>query len=893
VSEKSGLIKEFDSLSDTTPTTVADLRTEVYNFWDRGLLSIALDPQFPARPYLYALYTRDALPGGNAPHWGQAGQTSDPCPAPPGATTDGCVATGRLVRLTLSGNSVAAQNTLITDWCQQFPSHSIGDLGFGPDGALYVSAGEGASFDFADWGQSGNPVNPCGDPPGSPGTPLTPPTAEGGSLRSQDARTTTDPTGLDGSIVRIDPDTGAAMPGNPFASSPDANQRRIVAYGFRNPFRFTIRPGTNEVWAGDVGAGAWEEIDRVPAPADSSADNFGWPCYEGSGHTGFDDLNLNLCNSLYTAGTASGPYYAYNHGAHVVNGESCPLGSSAISGLAFYPGGGFPDAYDGALFFSDYGRNCVWAMLPGAGGLPDPTKVQVFDGGALNPVNLVNGSRGDLFYVNLGASAGGSADGSIQRIFFPHENSPPVANATATPSSGAAPLEVALDATGSSDPDGDALTFAWDLDGDGQFDDATGASVSHTFAAPGTYHPAVRVTDPDGASGTDSVTVQAGNTAPSAHIDTPSDTFTWAVGDAIDFSGSADDAQETVPASGYSWNVIIHHCPNPSDPNDCHTHPLQQFEGTTDGSFPAPDHEYPSYLELQLTVTDSGGLTGSDSVKIYPSPVQLAIDSTPPGVEVGIDQGTETTPFSETVIENSQHSLAAPQTVTIGGETYYFNSWSDGGAAAHTITTPGDTDLGLTYSRNQPPTAVVSAEPSSGTAPLAVMLDASGSTDADSPPPLTFAWDLDGDSQFDDGTGAVASQTYSTPGDYAPTVRVTDSEGAYGTASAPLHVTNPLAPPQVLGTSTTSCAGKTPTIVGTKGDDRLVGTERADVIAGLGGNDRLIGQSGNDRLCGGAGADVLKGGAGRDLLSGGRGSDRCVGGPGTDQALRCEQSKSL
>src|SRR3954466_14989151 len=52
VSEKSGLIKEFDSLSDTTPTTVADLRTEVYNFWDRGLLSIALDPQFPTRPYL-------------------------------------------------------------------------------------------------------------------------------------------------------------------------------------------------------------------------------------------------------------------------------------------------------------------------------------------------------------------------------------------------------------------------------------------------------------------------------------------------------------------------------------------------------------------------------------------------------------------------------------------------------------------------------------------------------------------------------------------------------------------------------------------------------------------------------------------------------------------------
>ena len=60
ISEKSGLIKVFSSLNATTPTIAADLRTQVYNFWDRGLLSIALDPQFPIRPYLYALYTYDA-----------------------------------------------------------------------------------------------------------------------------------------------------------------------------------------------------------------------------------------------------------------------------------------------------------------------------------------------------------------------------------------------------------------------------------------------------------------------------------------------------------------------------------------------------------------------------------------------------------------------------------------------------------------------------------------------------------------------------------------------------------------------------------------------------------------------------------------------------------------
>ena len=58
--EKRGVIKVFDSLSDTTPTVFADLRTEVDNYWDRGLLGLALDPNFPQKPWVYVLYARDA-----------------------------------------------------------------------------------------------------------------------------------------------------------------------------------------------------------------------------------------------------------------------------------------------------------------------------------------------------------------------------------------------------------------------------------------------------------------------------------------------------------------------------------------------------------------------------------------------------------------------------------------------------------------------------------------------------------------------------------------------------------------------------------------------------------------------------------------------------------------
>ena len=62
-----------------------------------------------------------------------------------------------------------SEQVLVEDWCQQYPSHSIGTVEFGRDGALYASGGDGASFNFADYGQDGSPLNPCGDPPGGVG----------------------------------------------------------------------------------------------------------------------------------------------------------------------------------------------------------------------------------------------------------------------------------------------------------------------------------------------------------------------------------------------------------------------------------------------------------------------------------------------------------------------------------------------------------------------------------------------------------------------------------------------------------------------------------------------------------------------------------------------------
>nr|BFE55460.1 hypothetical protein GCM10017745_88870 [Saccharothrix mutabilis subsp. capreolus] len=127
---------------------------------------------------------------------------------------------------------------------------------------------------------------------------------------------------LSGAIVRVDPDTGAALPGNPLAAHPDANARRTIAHGLRNQFRFAFRPGTEEIWVGDVGWGDWEEVNRIADPDDPVVENFGWPCFEGAARQpGYDSADLALCESLYAGGGHTPPHHAYHHSAEVVPGD--------------------------------------------------------------------------------------------------------------------------------------------------------------------------------------------------------------------------------------------------------------------------------------------------------------------------------------------------------------------------------------------------------------------------------------------------------------------------------------------------------------------------------------------------------------------------------------------
>jgi glucose/arabinose dehydrogenase len=664
VAEQAGRILVYDDLDDPTPTVVADLRDRVNSFWDRGLLGLALDPSFPLQPYLYALYTYDAMPGAGAP----PGKWDDACPNPPGATTGGCVVTGRLTRLQIdAGNHwTGSEYELVRqDWCQQYPSHSIADLAFGPDGGLYASAGDGASWEYGDHGQNGG--NPCGDP-----------VKEGGALRAQDYRTPDDPLGYDGSVIRVDR-TGATPP-------------QLVAYGFRNPFRMTFRPGTDELWIGDVGWDAVEEIDTFSLADASTPLNFGWPCYEGTGQpAAYKEQALPICESLYSApaGAVSWPFFSYQHYQPIYPGAppGCVDGGSSISGLAFYHGASYP-TLDGALFVSDYARNCIWTMQPDAQGVPIPSTASVFETGALTPVDVEIGPSGDVYYVDFGVP--GERAGAIHRIRY----KPPVAVIDADKTEGPSPLTVQFDGSRSTAVEpGGALTYDWDF-GDGS-PHSSAVSPTHTFLT-GTRTVRLKVTDPaNGLTSTASQVISADNVAPTVTITKPASGTTWRVGDSIDFAATAEDSNEALGPSAYSWSLVLHHCPA-----SCHVHPLQDFPGVTGGSFLAPDHGYPSHLELSVTVTDSGGLTDTKSVELQPATVPLHFVSEPAGLRLVVGGSEDAAPFDREVIVGSQNELLAPSPQ--GG--LLFSSWSDLGARTHTITAPATpTTYVATFAAPAPP----------------------------------------------------------------------------------------------------------------------------------------------------------------------------------------------
>ena len=432
------------------------------------------------------------------------------------------------------------------------------------------------------------------------------------------------------------------------------------AKGFRNPFRFTIRPNGLPA-VGDVGWGSWEEVNLAQAGR-----NYGWPCYEGRNRTGYS--RFSTCTDFYSKeGTAAGitfPDHLYAHGS-----------GAAIIGGPTYTGGGYPDDFDGDIIFGDYVQGFIKRLVLDAQGKPTGTK-DFATGWFGVDIELWNG---ELYYVNFGDGGGGS--GSVVRIAYSPNNSTPIAVATATPTFGASPLKVTFKGGGSSDPDGDPLKYEWDF-GDGTAKSTVKDPPVHTYKNSGNFDARLKVTDSKNASSTTTVRISVDNAPPVVKLTAPLDGAKYRNGVPVQLAGSATDPDDgTVPDARLAWNVVLVH--------GSHLHPFQGLTGKTGSFTPTLDHDADSYYRVTLTATDSDGSSTSKTAVIRPETVNLSIASTPAGAPINYaGYSLVAAPHrAQAAIGFRTSVLAAPRFIANGRE-YAFASWSDGGPIGHDITIP-------------------------------------------------------------------------------------------------------------------------------------------------------------------------------------------------------------
>jgi glucose/arabinose dehydrogenase len=610
-------------------TPALDLSSRICSNSERGLLGVAVDPDFATNHYIYLYYTFNKF--GVCPQ-GQPSNSNNPI--------------NRVSRFVMSGDSVdpASEQVLINNIPSPNGNHNGGDLHVGKDGNLYVSVGDGGC-DYA---------------------------GDSGCAGSNDA--SRDRNVLLGKVLRVTRE-GDIPPDNPFqgddstrcnvagSTNPAKICQETFAWGFRNPFRMAFDPNApgTRFFVNDVGQNAWEEVDQGQAGAD-----YGWNLCEGTHDNPSRPGSVDCTAPPYTP-----PVHEYSHDA----------GCASITGAAFVPDGtSWPTSYDDSYLFGDYVCGKIFELTPTRGGGFDQSKFAsgLGQGG---PVDMTFGSSGsgDALYFTTYANGG-----EIHRIaYVGANNSAPNAFVTADPTTGPVPLDVTFDGSGSSDPDGGALTYVWDF-GDGSPPQTTDTpTTNHAYSAVGTYTATLTVRDTSGAEDAATVRIEVDDGAaadgpPILEIESPTQDKTFAVGEKIVLHGGATDPEDgTLPESALSWEVLQYH-------NNSHTHPyLSPTPGNdVEITSPAPEDLFATdpagnYLEIRLTATDSTGHSSTVTQALRPHAVDVALDSQPAGIELLVNGTTIDSPKTITSWEGYELKVSAPRHTTLAGTTYLFNRWSD------------------------------------------------------------------------------------------------------------------------------------------------------------------------------------------------------------------------
>jgi len=530
----------------------------------------------------------------------------------------------RISRFTADGNVAVPGSELVLmdlDNLSSATNHNGGAIHFGIDGKLYVAVGENAN-----------------------------------SANSQTLSNRL------GKMLRINAD-GTIPTDNPFYNSATGLNRSIWSLGLRNPFTFSVQPGTGRLFINDVGQNTTEEINDGIAGA-----NYGWPTCEGA---------CVPSNPSFTD-----PLEQYGHGTSSTTG-------CAITGGGFYnpPTVQFPNEYLGDYFFADYCSAWIRRYDVASDTSTDfASDINTFT------VDLKVDSTGSLFYLSRGA-------GAVYRIDYPPNQVAP--SITQHPSD--LLVVVGESATFSASATGTTpLSYQWQRDG---VDIAGASSTSYTIASTTLSDNGasfrVVVSNAFGMTTSNAATLSVTtNQRPTPTITLPVAGTPHSAGETINYAGTGTDPEDgDLPASAFTWQVDFHHAD--------HVHPfMPPTSGAASGSFMVPTLGETSadvFYRIYLTVTDSITLTKTTFRDILPRTATMTLATTPAGLQLMMDGQPVTTPVSIVGVAGIIRTLGIVAPQAQGGSFYEFDSWSDGGGATHDIPTPAsDTTYTAAFRDIQP-----------------------------------------------------------------------------------------------------------------------------------------------------------------------------------------------
>jgi len=596
--------------TDANGTTTVIGTIPVYTHDEEGLQGVGVDPGFATNRQVYLYFAPPlSTPAGDAPATG--------------SNFSAWQGVNRLARFTLNADFTLNTGSQVT--VLDVPAdrglccHVGGDIDFDAAGNLYLSTGDDT-----------NPFDSAGYAPIDERTDRNP-----GYDAQRSAGNTND---LRGKVLRIKVNANGsyAIPaGNLFPQGTPNTRPEIYAMGFRNPFRMSVDKATGIVYLGDYGPDAGStsatrgpsgqvEFNRITSPG-----NYGWPYCTGT------NTSTETYNEWNFATNATGPKFnctggpANNSFRNTGQGTLPPARPAWIryAGDAGSPpefGGGsespmggpvynynaslnsptkFPAILDKHFFAGEFGRGWVKPIHVNSDG--SVGEISDFPWNGKQVMDMAFGPDGSLYVLDYGTGYfNGDANSALYRYdYLAGANRAPTAVASANVTSGQAPLTVTFSSAGSSDPDGDPITYSWNF-GDGTT--STAANPTKTYTTNGTYNVTLTATDPDGASGNASVQIGVGNTAPTVTISSPANGQLFSYGDTVPFSLTATDPEDgSVNCARAKMTYVLGH--------DTHGHQITSVNGCS-GSITIPvDGEHDDaaniFAVFDAEYTDAGGLT--------------------------------------------------------------------------------------------------------------------------------------------------------------------------------------------------------------------------------------------------------------------------------------------